>query len=131
MSMDTKSFAMETPLIEVHRAAGARLAEFEGCVLPESFSNFEKDAYWPRASRTWARPNKSRGARLAGLLAAADVPPEERCRRQAVCHGAALPAARKGARTGLTANSLPISRFRLRQFAPFLVVSAQVIQDHP
>ena len=43
MSMDTKSFAMETPLIEVHRAAGARLAEFEGCVLPESFSNFEKE----------------------------------------------------------------------------------------
>ncbi len=43
MSMDTKSFAMETPLIEVHRAAGARLAEFEGCVLPGSFSNFEKE----------------------------------------------------------------------------------------
>ncbi|HET7840260.1 MAG TPA: glycine cleavage T C-terminal barrel domain-containing protein [Terriglobia bacterium] len=34
---------METPLIEAHRAAGARLAEFEGCVLPERFSNFEKE----------------------------------------------------------------------------------------
>jgi folate-binding protein YgfZ len=41
--METKSFAMETPLIETHRAAGARLTEFEGCVLPESFSNFEKE----------------------------------------------------------------------------------------
>ena len=34
---------METPLIEAHRTTGARLAEFEGCVLPESFSNFEKE----------------------------------------------------------------------------------------
>jgi folate-binding protein YgfZ len=32
---------VETPLIETHRAAGARLAEYEGCVLPESFSNLE------------------------------------------------------------------------------------------
>ncbi len=43
MIMETKSFAMETPLIEAHRAAGARLAEFEGCALPESFSNFENE----------------------------------------------------------------------------------------
>lgn len=34
---------METPLIESHRAAGARLAEFEGCVLPENFSDFERE----------------------------------------------------------------------------------------
>jgi folate-binding protein YgfZ len=34
---------METPLIEAHRAAGARLAEYTGCVLPEEFSEFEKE----------------------------------------------------------------------------------------
>ena len=34
---------METPLIEVHRAAGARLAEYDGCVLPEEFSEFDKE----------------------------------------------------------------------------------------
>ncbi|HXJ15785.1 MAG TPA: glycine cleavage T C-terminal barrel domain-containing protein [Candidatus Polarisedimenticolia bacterium] len=35
--------ATDTPLIEEHRAAGARLAEFEGCVLPENFSNFKEE----------------------------------------------------------------------------------------
>jgi len=39
---------MDTPLIAEHRAAGAQLAEFDGCVLPERFSNFE-DEY--RAAR--------------------------------------------------------------------------------
>lgn len=34
---------METPLIEAHRAAGARLAEFESCTLPEAFSDFEEE----------------------------------------------------------------------------------------
>ncbi|HEX4076345.1 MAG TPA: glycine cleavage T C-terminal barrel domain-containing protein [Candidatus Acidoferrales bacterium] len=34
---------METPLIETHRAAGARLAEYDGCVLPESFSDLERE----------------------------------------------------------------------------------------
>jgi tRNA-modifying protein YgfZ len=34
---------METPLIAMHRAAGAKLAEFEGCVLPESFSDLERE----------------------------------------------------------------------------------------
>jgi folate-binding protein YgfZ len=34
---------METPLIEVHRAAGTRLAEHDGCLLPEEFSGFEKE----------------------------------------------------------------------------------------
>jgi aminomethyltransferase len=43
MSMETKSIPMEAPLIESHRAAGAHLAEFEGCVLPESFSDLEKE----------------------------------------------------------------------------------------
>jgi len=39
---------METPLMAEHRAAGAQLAEFAGCVLPERLSNFE-DGY--RAAR--------------------------------------------------------------------------------
>jgi folate-binding protein YgfZ len=34
---------MGTALIESHRAAGARLAEFDGCTLPELFSDFEKE----------------------------------------------------------------------------------------
>jgi folate-binding protein YgfZ len=34
---------METPLIESHRAAGARLAEYDGCALPESFSQLEQE----------------------------------------------------------------------------------------
>jgi folate-binding protein YgfZ len=33
----------ETSLTELHRAAGARLAEFEGCQLPASFSTLEKE----------------------------------------------------------------------------------------
>jgi folate-binding protein YgfZ len=34
---------METPLINEHRAAGARLGEFAGCVLPEGFSDFQTE----------------------------------------------------------------------------------------
>jgi folate-binding protein YgfZ len=34
---------VETPLVETHRAVGARLAEYEGCVLPESFSDLERE----------------------------------------------------------------------------------------
>jgi len=34
---------METPLIEKHRAAGAQLAEYNGCVLPDKFSEFERE----------------------------------------------------------------------------------------
>jgi folate-binding protein YgfZ len=34
---------VETPLIETHRAASARLAEHDGCVLPESFSDLERE----------------------------------------------------------------------------------------
>jgi folate-binding protein YgfZ len=39
---------METPLIEAHRAARAQLAEWEGCVLPERFSDFEKEYHAAR-----------------------------------------------------------------------------------
>jgi folate-binding protein YgfZ len=34
---------METPLIAEHRAAGTRVAEFSGCVLPESFTDFQTE----------------------------------------------------------------------------------------
>jgi len=34
---------METPLIHMHREAGARLGEFFGCVLPEGFSDFDRE----------------------------------------------------------------------------------------
>jgi folate-binding protein YgfZ len=39
---------LETPLIELEQAAGAKLATFHGCLLPETFSTFE-DEY--RAAR--------------------------------------------------------------------------------
>ncbi len=39
---------METPLIEEHRSAGATLAEFSGCLLPEKFWD-EQEEY--RAAR--------------------------------------------------------------------------------
>ena len=34
---------METPLITEHRAAGAQLGDFSGCVLPEGFSDFQTE----------------------------------------------------------------------------------------
>ena len=39
---------METPLIEAHRAVGAHLTEFEGFLLPERFSDFEKEYHAAR-----------------------------------------------------------------------------------
>ena len=42
--MDAKpAIAIESPLIEEHRTAGAQLAEWTGCILPERFSDFEKE----------------------------------------------------------------------------------------
>src|ERR1700733_9754715 len=35
--------SMESPLIEVHRAASAELAEYDGCVLPKSFSTLNEE----------------------------------------------------------------------------------------
>jgi folate-binding protein YgfZ len=34
---------METPLIAVHQESGVKLAQFSGCLLPESFSGFESE----------------------------------------------------------------------------------------
>ena len=34
---------MDTPLVEQHRAAGAHLGEFNGCVLPQRFSDLDKE----------------------------------------------------------------------------------------
>jgi folate-binding protein YgfZ len=41
--MDTDKAIFETPLAAEHRAAGARLAEFNDCLLPEVFSDFESE----------------------------------------------------------------------------------------
>jgi folate-binding protein YgfZ len=46
--MSSTPTIVETPLIEQHRAAGAPLAEFAGCLLPERFSD-EREEY--RAAR--------------------------------------------------------------------------------
>jgi folate-binding protein YgfZ len=42
--MSSSQTVVETPLIEEHRAAGATLAEFAGCLLPEKFSD-EREEY--------------------------------------------------------------------------------------
>src|SRR5271154_105240 len=34
---------METPLIEAHRAAGARIGDFSGCALPEAYGELERE----------------------------------------------------------------------------------------
>ncbi|HVB58934.1 MAG TPA: glycine cleavage T C-terminal barrel domain-containing protein [Candidatus Acidoferrales bacterium] len=41
--MDTPQAGMETPLIQEHRATGAQLEEFAGCVLPSIFSDFARE----------------------------------------------------------------------------------------
>src|ERR1700690_870382 len=35
--------AIETPLIEVHRAAGARIGEYSGVALPKAYSDLERE----------------------------------------------------------------------------------------
>jgi folate-binding protein YgfZ len=42
--MSSSPTTVETPLIEEHRAAGATLVEFAGCLLPEKFSD-EREEY--------------------------------------------------------------------------------------
>jgi folate-binding protein YgfZ len=41
--METRTAIFETPLLETHRASGARIGEFQGCLLPEGFSNFDAE----------------------------------------------------------------------------------------
>lgn len=43
-------FTLETPLIEVHRAIGTRMTEYDGCVLPEFFSDLERECRAARES---------------------------------------------------------------------------------
>jgi len=43
MNLAMETTLIETPLIEEHRAAGARLAEYNSCLMPEEFSGFEKE----------------------------------------------------------------------------------------
>jgi folate-binding protein YgfZ len=41
--METRTATFETPLLAEHRAAGARVGEFSGCLLPEGFSDFDAE----------------------------------------------------------------------------------------
>jgi folate-binding protein YgfZ len=41
--METRTAIFETPLLAAHRAAGARIGEFTGCLLPEGFSDFDAE----------------------------------------------------------------------------------------
>jgi tRNA-modifying protein YgfZ len=57
---------LETPLIETHRAAGARLADYEGCVLPESFSDLDREYRAARESAALFDTNWHAIVTLAG-----------------------------------------------------------------
>ena len=57
---------METPLIEMHRAAGAKLAEYDGCVLPESFGDLEGEYRAARESAALFDTNWHAVITLAG-----------------------------------------------------------------
>lgn len=50
--MEIEQTGMETPLIEEHRAAGARMEEFAGCILPSAFSDFAQEYRAARESAT-------------------------------------------------------------------------------
>jgi folate-binding protein YgfZ len=41
--MHIQTAVFETPLLVAHRAAGARVGEFSGCLLPEGFSDFDTE----------------------------------------------------------------------------------------
>ncbi|HKQ88125.1 MAG TPA: glycine cleavage T C-terminal barrel domain-containing protein [Candidatus Acidoferrales bacterium] len=41
--METRTSIFESPLLAEHRAAGARIGEFSGCLLPEGFSDFDTE----------------------------------------------------------------------------------------
>ena len=41
--METGTSIFESPLLAAHRAAGARIGEFSGCLLPEGFSDFDTE----------------------------------------------------------------------------------------
>ena len=41
--MRLQTDSMTTPLLDQHRAAGAQLAEYNGCTLPERFSDFDRE----------------------------------------------------------------------------------------
>lgn len=41
--METNTGLIETPLLSAHRAEGAKVAEFSGVLLPETFSDFEAE----------------------------------------------------------------------------------------
>jgi aminomethyltransferase len=41
--METRTSIFETPLLAEHRASGARVGEFTGCLLPEGFSDFDTE----------------------------------------------------------------------------------------
>ena len=48
--MEIAQTGMETPLIGEHRAAGARMDVFAGCLLPASYSDFEQEYHAARES---------------------------------------------------------------------------------
>ncbi len=57
---------METPLLEIHRAAGAQLAAFDGCLLPQRFAGFEEEYRAGREAAALLDTNWHAILRLAG-----------------------------------------------------------------
>jgi folate-binding protein YgfZ len=57
---------METPLILPHRDAHARLGEFSGCVLPEGYSDFDREYHAAKQSVALFDTNWSAIVTLAG-----------------------------------------------------------------
>jgi folate-binding protein YgfZ len=57
---------METPLLAEHLGEGARLADFSGCVLPETFSDFAAECQAARASAAIFDTNWHAVAMLSG-----------------------------------------------------------------
>ena len=48
--LDSQSTAIETPLAELHRAAGARMGTWFGCALPDEFGDWREEYRLARES---------------------------------------------------------------------------------
>jgi folate-binding protein YgfZ len=48
--LDSQSAAIETPLVELHRAAGARMGTWFGCALPDEFGDWREEYRFARES---------------------------------------------------------------------------------
>ena len=64
--MDSQSAAIETPLAELHRAAGARMGMWFGCALPDEFGDWREEYRFARESVALVDKNYRAYLELAG-----------------------------------------------------------------